>query len=295
MFRTAIRSLRTVRPAQIRSMHTARPHKTITRSGFVLGASTALMLGGVIFNEAKKETESEAKAEKKEGEAPEGQQGAYDPETGEINWDCPCLGGMANGPCGEEFKEAFSCFVYSKAEPKGMDCIEKFSGMQDCFRKHPEVYADQLRDDDEEEKIVQEAVTKKESPAEVIEEVSEVVDIPEKKEQLSVPAEEIKQVVRDTAKGLHDVAEDVNSKVNSVAKKVGLIADSEDLRKNITDAIKAAEDVIDHIADSTDSIVDALGGSADKMNDQIKPVIEKITPVIKKIEEILESDKGDKK
>jgi intermembrane space import and assembly protein 40 len=65
------------------------------------------MLGGVIFNEAKKEVDSEPKAEKKEGEAPEGQQSAYDPETGEINWDCPCLGGMANGPCGEEFKAAF--------------------------------------------------------------------------------------------------------------------------------------------------------------------------------------------
>lgn len=54
------------------------------------------------------------------------QQGAFNPETGEINWDCPCLGGMAHGPCGEEFKSAFSCFVYSEVEPKGMDCIEKF-------------------------------------------------------------------------------------------------------------------------------------------------------------------------
>jgi len=25
-------------------------------------------------------------------------QGAFNPETGEINWDCPCLGGMAHGP-----------------------------------------------------------------------------------------------------------------------------------------------------------------------------------------------------
>lgn len=59
-------------------------------------------------------------------EAEADQQGAFNPETGEINWDCPCLGGMADGPCGEEFKAAFSCFVYSKEEPKGMDCIEKF-------------------------------------------------------------------------------------------------------------------------------------------------------------------------
>lgn len=54
------------------------------------------------------------------------QQGAFNEETGEINWDCPCLGGMADGPCGEQFKAAFSCFVYSKEEPKGVDCIDKF-------------------------------------------------------------------------------------------------------------------------------------------------------------------------
>ncbi|KAK4121538.1 hypothetical protein N657DRAFT_647705 [Parathielavia appendiculata] len=79
------------------------------------------------------------------------QQGAFDPETGEINWDCPCLGGMAHGPCGEEFKAAFSCFVYSKEEPKGMDCIDKFQHMQDCFRKYPEVYGSELADDEDEE------------------------------------------------------------------------------------------------------------------------------------------------
>lgn len=76
-------------------------------------------------------------------------EGAYNPETGEINWDCPCLGGMAHGPCGEEFKEAFACFVYSEADPKGIDCVEKFQKMQDCFRKYPEHYAEQLKDEEE--------------------------------------------------------------------------------------------------------------------------------------------------
>lgn len=79
------------------------------------------------------------------------QSAAFNPETGEINWDCPCLGGMAQPPCGDAFKEAFSCFVYSTAEPKGVDCVEKFKAMQDCFRANPEVYADQLDDDDEDE------------------------------------------------------------------------------------------------------------------------------------------------
>ena len=31
------------------------------------------------------------------------QSAAFNPETGEINWDCPCLGGMAKPPCGEAF------------------------------------------------------------------------------------------------------------------------------------------------------------------------------------------------
>lgn len=78
-----------------------------------------------------------------------GQQGAFNPETGEINWDCPCLGGMADGPCGEQFKAAFSCFVYSTEEPKGIDCIEKFQGMQECFREYPEIYSAEIADDEE--------------------------------------------------------------------------------------------------------------------------------------------------
>ncbi|KAF8465565.1 hypothetical protein BDZ91DRAFT_659180 [Kalaharituber pfeilii] len=84
-------------------------------------------------------------------EAEADQQGAFNPETGEINWDCPCLGGMAHGPCGEEFKSAFSCFVHSTEEPKGMDCIDNFKTMQDCFRKFPEVYGAELDTDEKED------------------------------------------------------------------------------------------------------------------------------------------------
>ncbi|KAL8656074.1 MAG: hypothetical protein Q9226_002794 [Calogaya cf. arnoldii] len=87
-------------------------------------------------------TESEAASE-----------GAFNEETGEINWDCPCLGGMAHGPCGEEFRTAFSCFVYSKEEPKGMDCIEHFKGMQNCFRDYPDIYGGELEEDEVEKEI----------------------------------------------------------------------------------------------------------------------------------------------
>ncbi|KAG5927113.1 hypothetical protein E4U53_002923 [Claviceps sorghi] len=86
-----------------------------------------------------------------------GQEAAFNPETGEINWDCPCLGGMAHGPCGEEFKTAFSCFVYSTEEPKGMDCIDKFQGMQDCFRKYPDIYGAEIADDEDTGEMVPES------------------------------------------------------------------------------------------------------------------------------------------
>ena len=84
------------------------------------------------------ETEEEASTE-----------GAFNPTTGERNWDCPCLGGMAHGPCGEQFRAAFSCFVFSEQEPKGMDCIEKFKGMQECFKDFPDVYGGELEEEDE--------------------------------------------------------------------------------------------------------------------------------------------------
>uniref|UniRef100_A0A3Q3VIS5 CHCH domain-containing protein n=1 Tax=Mola mola TaxID=94237 RepID=A0A3Q3VIS5_MOLML len=60
--------------------------------------------------------------------------------NGDINWNCPCLGGMASGPCGSQFKEAFSCFHYSKEEVKGSECIEHFRNMQECMQRYPELY-----------------------------------------------------------------------------------------------------------------------------------------------------------
>lgn len=110
--------------------------------------------GGVADGDKKVDDKADDKADddKKEGNQGQeegGQQAAFDPETGVINWDCPCLGGMAHGPCGEEFKEAFSCFVFSEAEPKGFDCIEKFKNMQNCFRRYPDVYSEEIRGDDE--------------------------------------------------------------------------------------------------------------------------------------------------
>ncbi|XP_051997447.1 coiled-coil-helix-coiled-coil-helix domain containing 4b [Xyrauchen texanus] len=67
--------------------------------------------------------------------------------SGEINWDCPCLGGMASGPCGERFKAAITCFHFSQEEVKGSDCLEQFMSMQECLRQHPELYPDEKEPD----------------------------------------------------------------------------------------------------------------------------------------------------
>ncbi|KAG0150904.1 hypothetical protein CROQUDRAFT_87354 [Cronartium quercuum f. sp. fusiforme G11] len=87
------------------------------------------------------------------------QQSAFNPETGEINWDCPCLGGMAHGVCGEQFKAAFGCFVYSEAEPKGVECIDKFKLMQDCFREHPDIYGEELIGQEEDQQSNEEQIS----------------------------------------------------------------------------------------------------------------------------------------
>lgn len=106
----------------------------------------------------------------------ESQKEAFNPETGEINWDCPCLGPMVQPPCGEKFKAAFSCFVYSTEEPKGLDCIEQFREMQKCFQQYPEIYGEELAgagEDEEEEEIRDVSEIKDEANEEVSSSIDE--------------------------------------------------------------------------------------------------------------------------
>eukprot|EP00116_Pleurobrachia_bachei_P019339 sb/3479601/ len=68
-------------------------------------------------------------------------------ETGEINWECPCLVGLATeGPCIEEFKAAFSCWLYSTSDQeggsKGDDCHDNFLTMTVCMSENEEFYDD---------------------------------------------------------------------------------------------------------------------------------------------------------
>ncbi|KAI0697734.1 hypothetical protein C8T65DRAFT_614599 [Cerioporus squamosus] len=130
------------------------PKTSLSPEAITHSDSTAPQHEPSIHHDSKPTPDASSEEPKPEGEAEEssgGAGGAFNPETGEINWDCPCLGGMSHGPCGLQFREAFSCFVFSEADPKGIDCVEKFKAMQACFREHPDVYGDEIMRDDEDD------------------------------------------------------------------------------------------------------------------------------------------------
>lgn len=83
--------------------------------------------------------------------------------NGDINWNCPCLGGMATGPCGPQFREAFSCFHYSTSETKGSECYNHFKAMQECMSQYPTLYPSD--DDDDHEQASHESDPGKEEVA----------------------------------------------------------------------------------------------------------------------------------
>lgn len=179
-------------------------------------------------------------------EAEASQQGAFNEETGEINWDCPCLGGMANGPCGEDFKAAFSCFVYSKEEPKGVDCIDKFKAMQDCFRAHPDIYGAELEDDEEyaappegegppamakdsaESSLKTAASAVEDSAAPVIDDVKEKIS--DASDAIKDTTAAIKEKVADRASSAKDdIDETAATAKRSVLQEKGEVSESEEL------------------------------------------------------------------
>ena len=80
--------------------------------------------------------------------------------NGEINWTCPCLGGLPYGPCGYEFRQFFSCLPQfskdSNTSPddqskedakKAEECFPKFTAMKECFKEFPKLYPPDEDDD----------------------------------------------------------------------------------------------------------------------------------------------------
>ena len=109
------------------------------------------------------------------------------------------------GPCGVEFREAFSCFHYSEEEPKGKECLPKFADMQECMKQYPELY-EEKKTDKEEEKEEEKEKEKAEEPkaeadgAEVKDtEVAVVTEANTKDEEDAKPEAEISSVTAEEA------------------------------------------------------------------------------------------------
>jgi len=155
-------------------------------------------------------TEEEASVPSKVelGEAEDGPPGLILP-NGDINWNCPCLGGMAVGPCGVEFREAFSCFHYSTEEPKGKDCLDKFATMQECMKEYPELYEERKKEGQSEEAPVGEKDTEETK-------VSEGDAVPDEASDAKDSSTlEVSKVVEDTVS-----KETAESKVEAVVEKL---------------------------------------------------------------------------
>lgn len=63
--------------------------------------------------------------------------------------ECPCVAELRDGPCGEVFTEAFVCFIKSKAEEKGSDCVSPFIALQKCIQANQDAFAKYDLDDND--------------------------------------------------------------------------------------------------------------------------------------------------
>lgn len=81
-------------------------------------------------------------------------QGAILP-NGEINWDCPCLGNLPNGPCGPSFREAFTCWAENRDDHDSFaeKCFDNFTTWEECLAENRHIYKSSKRDDDEEKEV----------------------------------------------------------------------------------------------------------------------------------------------
>ncbi|XP_061166320.1 mitochondrial intermembrane space import and assembly protein 40-like [Saccostrea echinata] len=98
-------------------------------------------------------TPSQAMIAQEEEELYDGPTGFVQP-NGDLNFGCPCVGGLHAGPCGYEMREFLSCNYYNskdKEDPRGQGCDEKLDTMMSCIQKHADYYREKMSGDDEEE------------------------------------------------------------------------------------------------------------------------------------------------
>ena len=55
-------------------------------------------------------------------------------------WGCPCIKGMMDGPCKEEFKGMLTCWENSTAEDQGADCIPVMFKLTQCMNDNGEEF-----------------------------------------------------------------------------------------------------------------------------------------------------------
>ncbi|KAK6790817.1 hypothetical protein RDI58_009898 [Solanum bulbocastanum] len=63
--------------------------------------------------------------------------------------ECPCIAHLRAGPCGNQFSDAFLCFLKSTAEEKGSDCVGPFVALQSCIKANPNAFSKDVLDDDD--------------------------------------------------------------------------------------------------------------------------------------------------
>ncbi|KAL9230078.1 hypothetical protein vseg_005470 [Gypsophila vaccaria] len=63
--------------------------------------------------------------------------------------ECPCIADLRKGPCGNQFSEAFLCFLKSTTEEKGSDCVTPFIALQNCVKANPNAFPKDVDEEDE--------------------------------------------------------------------------------------------------------------------------------------------------
>lgn len=62
--------------------------------------------------------------------------------------ECPCIADLRSGSCGNQFSEAFVCFLKSTAEEKGSDCVHPFVALQACIKANPGAFSKDVLEGD---------------------------------------------------------------------------------------------------------------------------------------------------
>lgn len=78
--------------------------------------------------------------------------------------ECPCIAHLRAGPCGNQFSDAFLCFLKSKAEEKGSDCVSPFVALQSCIKANPNAFSKDVLEEDDDDVKKQDEVKTEETP-----------------------------------------------------------------------------------------------------------------------------------